>query len=75
MQTLKESAYPGWSVAFERTNTCRYTYDDAGKVVEKVLTFGDTSYYEGTHAGETVPYTVETEVYTFVYGDYYFYAN
>lgn len=71
---LKDSQYPGWAVSWERTDLYSYTYDAMGRLQTKTKTYGDTYDYLGEGAGEAEPYSIETETYEYVFGDYYFYT-
>lgn len=72
--STKDSQYPGWAIGWERTNTYSYNYDAAGQLQTKDVTYGDTYSYSGDSAGEVSPYSVETEKYEYVFGNYYIYT-
>ena len=72
--STKDSPYPGWEIDWERTNTYSYSYDAAGQLKTKAVTYGDAYFYAGDRAGDVSPYTIETETYEYVFGNYYIYA-
>ena len=59
-------------VSYEDVDTYTFSYDNAGRLVEEVVTHGGRKSYnkEGALTNESVPSTAIT-TYTTVYGDYY----
>lgn len=74
ISSTKDSQYSGWAIGWEETNTYRYSYNEAGQLQTKEITYGDKYSYSGDSAGKVSPSSVESEKYEYIFGNYYIYT-